>query len=109
MTVAVSILIELNYIFLSLLLMIYSAWRYSRRRERSMLYLTLGFTFLALSTTLQMIKSLIWFYGTQVNILMLRFLELGGLALFACFTISTIIALREISKASSVGFRINLG
>jgi hypothetical protein len=67
-----------------------------------MLYLTLGFIFLSASTALQLINSLIWTYGIPVSLTMLRLLELGGLAFFACFTISVIIALREITKASNV-------
>jgi len=102
MTTAMSALIELNYLFFSLPLLIYSAWRYSKRRERNMLYLTLGFAFLSASTTLQLINSLIWLYGIQVNITIQRLLELAGLAFFACFTITAIIALREISKTSNV-------
>ncbi len=97
-----SALIELNYLFFSLLLLIYSAWRYSKRRERSMLYLILGFAFLSASTALQLINSLIWTYGISVSLIMLRLLELLGLAFFACFTISIIIALRELSKTSNV-------
>lgn len=87
-------LIELNYVFFSFLLVFYVAWRYFKRRERHILYLTLSFAFLALSTTLQMLNS--WIFGTQ-PIIMLKFLELGGLALFACFTICTVIALRKIT------------
>lgn len=90
-------LIELNYVFFSLLLMIYSVWLYFKRRERCMFYLTLCFTFLTLSTMLQVLNSLTWVYGTQ-PIIVLRLLELGGLALFACFTITAIITLRKMSK-----------
>jgi len=92
-------LIELNYVFFSLLLVIYSAWRYFKRKERYMLYLTLCFTFLTLSTSLQLLNSLTWVYRTQ-PIIALRLLELGGLALFACFTICAIITLRKMSKVN---------
>ena len=89
-------LIELNYVFLSFLLVAISAWYYSKHREKSLLYLTLGFTFLALSATLQMLNSLTWIYEIINNITILRLLELSGLAFFACFTICAIIALRKI-------------
>lgn len=94
-------LIETNYVFLSLLLLIYSVWHYLKRKERGWLYLTSGFTFLTASTTLQLINSLIWLHGIQANRITLRLLELAGLALFACFTICTIMALRKISKTSN--------
>jgi len=93
-------LVELNYIFFSLLLMVYSVWRYFKRRERRLLYLTLGFTFLTLSTLLQILSSSGWFYISQFKI-PYRLLELGGLALFAGFVISSVIALKEISKKTS--------
>jgi hypothetical protein len=92
-------LIELNYVLFSSLVLVYSLWRYFKRKERGMLYLTLGFTFLALSTTLQMLNSLIW-YGTPA--ILIRVLELSSLALFACFTITTIITLRKISAKNSI-------
>lgn len=93
-------LVEPNYVFFSFLLVVYGLWRYFKRRERHMLYLTISFTFLALSKTLHMLNSLLWVFGTQ-PIRMLRFLELGGLALFSCFIISAIIALRETSAKTS--------
>jgi len=92
-------LVELNYALFSFLVVAYSLWRYFKRREKGVLYLTLGFTFLALSATLQMLNSLIW-YGIPLNIK--KFLELGSLALFACFTITTIIAIRKISAKNSI-------
>lgn len=95
-------LVELNYVFFSFLLVVYIAWRYSKRRERGLLYLTLSFIFLASSTTLQMLNSLIWVYGTQPSVTMLRLLELNSLALFACFTISAIIALGKILETSNL-------
>jgi hypothetical protein len=90
-------LIELNYVFFSCLLVVYSVWRYFKRREISRLYLTLCFTFLALSTVFQLIESQILAHRT-----VLRLLELGGLALFTCFTICTIITIRKISETSEV-------
>ena len=92
------LLIELNFVFFSILLVIYSSWRYFERRGRGLLYLTLSFTFLMLSTMLHMINSLIWIYGVSATITLTRLLELCGLAFFACFTITAVIALREISK-----------
>jgi len=94
----IHMLIELNYVFLSLLLVIYGAWRYYKHRKKHLLYFTLSFTFLALSAIVQMLSSTIWLYGIQVNIITLRLLKLGGLALFACFTISSIIALKTVLK-----------
>lgn len=91
---SINMLIEFSYISLSFLLTAYTIWCYFKRKERGLLYLTIGFTFLTSSTTLKMIKSLIWLYVTQINIIMLRLLELGDLALFACFTICIILALR---------------
>lgn len=90
-------LVELNYLFFSLLLVFYSAWSYHRRREKNMLHLTLCFTFLMASIILQMLTSTWWVYVMHVGI-SLRLLELSGLALFACFTITAIITLRKISK-----------
>jgi len=92
--------VELNYIFFSLLLVVYSAWRYSKRRERVLLYLTLGFTFLTLSTLLQILSSSWWIYISQLKI-QYRLLEISALALFAGFVISAIIALREVPTKTS--------
>lgn len=94
-------LIELNYVLFSVLLWGYSSWCYFKRREKGLLYLTLGFAFLTLSTMLQLTNSLIWAYRIQASIMMLRLLELCGLALFACFTISVVVSLKEISKKSN--------
>jgi len=44
-----------------------------------------------------MISSLIWIYTTVSTIILIRLLEVSGLASFACFTIAAIIALRKIS------------
>jgi len=89
-------LVELNYIFFSLLLVIYSAWRYFRQRERHMLHLTICFTLLTFSITLQILTSTWWTYIMHLKI-PLRLLELSGLALYTGFTISTILTLRKIS------------
>ena len=94
-------IIELNYIFLSFLLVVFSAWYYFKQKERGLLYLTLGFTFLALSATLQMLNSQIWIYEILNSVITLRLLELGGLAFFVCFTICAIIALRKIFAKTS--------
>jgi len=91
-------LVELNYVLFSLLLVVYSAWHYFKTREKHLLYLTSCFTFLALSAMLQMLSSTMWVYGVQVDVKILRLLKLGGLALFACFTVSSIVALKTILK-----------
>jgi len=90
-------LIELNYVVFSFLLAVYSARSFFKRREKHLLYVTLSFTFLAFSATVQMLNSLIGGYGTQ-PIVILRLLKLGGIALYACFAISAIIALKEYSQ-----------
>jgi len=91
----IHMLVELNYVFLSLLLVIYGVWRYFKERKRHMLYFTLSFTFLTLSAIFQMLSSMLIYLGIYFNVTVLRLLELGGLALFACFTICAIIALRK--------------
>lgn len=93
--VTIHMLIELNYIFFSLLLVIYGAWRYFKQRKRNMLYFTLSFTFLALSVIIQMLSSTILVYRIYFNVLVLRLVELSSLALFACFTICAITALKK--------------
>jgi len=60
-----------------------------------MLYFTLDFTFLALSAIVRMLSSTILVYGIYFNILVLRLIELSSLALFACFAICAIIALKK--------------
>jgi len=95
-------LVELNYVLFSFLLVIYSVWRYHKLRQRGLLYLTLSFIFLASSTTLKMLNSMIWSYGNPPSILMLRLLELSPLALFTCFTVCSIIALGKILKTSNL-------
>ena len=94
-------LIELNYALFSLLLVAYSLWRYLKQRERGLLYFTLGFTFLALSATLQVLNAIARGYGIYLSVALLRLLELGGLALFAGFTIFAIIALKRHRPPSS--------
>jgi len=89
-------LIELNYIFFSLILVIYSAWHYFRKRNRHLLYFTLSLTLLALSATFQMLSLTLIYLGIYFNVTALRLLELIGLALFACFTICVIVALKKI-------------
>ena len=91
----IHMLIELNYVFFSLLLVIYGVYRYYKQRKRHLLYITLSFTFLTLSVIFQMLSSTLIYLGIYFNVTVLRLLELGGLALFACFTISAIIALKR--------------
>jgi hypothetical protein len=88
-------LVELCYVFFSFLLALYSAWVYSKRRERPQLFLTLCFAFLTLSMTLLFLDSFVWFPATRVVI---RLIEIAGLALYAGFAICLIIAVRKISK-----------
>ena len=88
-------LVELNYVFFSLLLVIYSMRRYFKQQKRHMLYFTLSFTFQALSAIFQMLSSKMVYLGIYFNLTVLRLLELSSLALFACFTICTIIALKK--------------
>jgi len=90
------VLVELNFVLFSFALLFYSAWHYFKRRDRYLFYLTLCFTFLALSNTLQMFISMAWIYNVPINLTALRLLELGVLALYACFTICAIEALRKI-------------
>ena len=85
-------LVELSYVLFTFLLVAYGIWCYSKKRERILLHLTLSFAFLASSTTLQMLKVLL--FG-KFGIFVLRLIELSGLALFACFTILAAITLRE--------------
>lgn len=92
----IRILAERNCIFFSLLLVVYSVWRYFKQRKTHMLYFTLSFVFLTLSATLLMLSSTMYFYGIYFNISMLKLLELSGLAFFVCFTICTVIALKKI-------------
>ena len=90
-------LIELNYVFFSLLLVIYGAWRYFKRKDKYLFYLTISFTFLALSAIVQTLTSpKLAIYIIPFDTPVLKLLQLGGLALFACFTICTIISLRKI-------------
>lgn len=90
-------LVELSYLFFSLLLVIYCVWRFFSRKERSMLYFALCFVFLAFSVLFQAVVSLGNVYGTQ-SLVIVRIVELTGLAFYACFAIIFIVGLREISK-----------
>lgn len=90
----IQMLIELNYVFLSLLLLIYCAWRYLKQRKKHLLYFALCFTFLTFSTVFQTLNSTLP-YGIYFNVMVLRLIELSALALFLCFTICSIIALRK--------------
>jgi len=89
-------LVELSYVFFSFLLVIYAVWRCFKRKDKHLLYLILCLTFLAWSVTLQMLSTTVWFYGTPMGTL--RLLELGGLALYASFTVCTLIVLSKISE-----------
>jgi len=90
----IQMLVELNYVFFSLLLLIYCTWRYFKQKDKHSFYFTLSFTFLTLSAIFQTLSSILP-YGIYFNVTVLRLLELSGLALFACFTISAIIALKK--------------
>lgn len=91
------VLIALNYVILSLLVVAYAAWRYSKQRKKHLLYFALCFAFQALSAIFQMFSSTMvrGYLGLHLNVAVLRLLELGGLALFAGFTIFAIIALKK--------------
>jgi hypothetical protein len=93
--ITINRLVELNYVFFSLLLVIYGVWRYYKQRKKNMLYFALCFTFLALSAIFQMLSSTLVYLGIYFNVTMLRLLELSSLTLFACFTICAIIALKK--------------
>jgi MFS family permease len=84
------ILIELSYVFFSLVLTSYSLWAYLGRKEKPMLYLTLCFAFLTSSMTLLFLNSFVWFPATRITI---RLIEIAGLGLFAGFAIFLVIAL----------------
>jgi hypothetical protein len=96
----IQMLIELNYIFLSLLLVFYCAWSYFRRKEKHMLYLAICFTFLTFSIIIQTLTYTWSDYirGLRLGI-PLHVLELIGLALFTVFTAGIILALRKTPKA----------
>jgi len=86
-----------SYVFFSLLLTAYAMWRYFKRRDRGLFYLSLGSTLLTASTILQMVESLIWLHGSQMSITSLRLMELGSLALFAFFVICIVVALKKMT------------
>jgi len=95
-------LIELNYVFFSFLLVVYGTWRYLRRKNKYLLYLTTSFTFLAMSAMVQMLSSpKLAVHIIYLNAPVLKLLRLGGLALFACFTICAIMALRKIIQETT--------
>jgi hypothetical protein len=50
---------------------------------------------------IRLIVSLLWYYDIHVTIITSRFLELGSLAMFACFAIATIIALGKVAQTPS--------
>jgi len=87
-------LVELNYIFFSLLLVVYTVWRYFKQQNKRFFYFTLSFTFLTLSAIFRALNSILP-YGIYFNVTVLRLLELFALALFACFTVCAIIALKK--------------
>jgi hypothetical protein len=90
-------LVELSYVFFSLLLVIYCAWRFFKRREKTMLHFLLCFVFLASSISLQATISLAPIYGTQPFVVV-RLIELTALGLYAGFAIILIVALRRLAK-----------
>jgi hypothetical protein len=92
-------LVRLNYVIFSVFLLIYISWRYFKQRKSGLRYLALSSIFLILSTTVQMIGSQKSIYGIPTNLTLKRVIELGGLALFACFTITAVIGVRKMSEA----------
>jgi heme A synthase len=90
-------LVELSYLFFSLLLVIYCAWRFFKRKGKIMLHFLLSLIFLASSLSVQAAISITPIYGTQ-PLVIVRLIELSGLALFAGFTIFLVLALGKISK-----------
>jgi len=88
-------LVELTVILFSLILAVYSTSRYLKAKIKSMLHFTVCFAFLTASTTLVLIDSLVWFPATMT---VLRLIEVASLALYTCFTIIMIIALRKLSE-----------
>lgn len=92
-------LVELNYVIFSVLLLIYVSWRYFKQRKSGLRYLALSSVFLILSTTVRMIGSQESIYGIPTNLALKRLVELGGLALFTCFTIAAVVAIRRMSEA----------
>jgi hypothetical protein len=90
--------VESSYVFFSLLLMVYCVWRFLTRKEKAMLYFALCFVFLTLSISLQAVVSLGVVYGTQ-PLTIVRLVELGGLAMFAGFVITFLMAMRSLTKS----------
>jgi hypothetical protein len=96
-----SLVIELSYVLFSLLLLAYSTRQYFKQKQKGVLYLSMGFVFLTCSSTIQLITSLLWYYGIYLTITTSRLLDLTALTMFAIFTITTIIALGKIIKTSN--------
>jgi len=91
-------LVELSYLFFSLLLVIYCAWLFLKRKEKTMLYFLLCFLFLTSSIALQAIISLVPIYGIY-PLVSVRLIEIAGLGLFAGFAAFLVVALKKLSKA----------
>lgn len=94
---SISLFLELGYVFFSLLLVVYCAWRYLKQKKKHFIYFTMGFIFMTLSLSFQLFSSKWWVYIMQFGI-SYRFLELAALTFSACFVTTTIVALRETSK-----------
>jgi len=90
-------LIELSYVFLGVLLVIYGVWLFLKRKQKVTVYLAVCFAFLTLSILFQTFASTWWIYVMHLKI-QHRFIELTGLAFFACFAITAILALTKLSK-----------
>ena len=91
----VQMLVEMSFILSSLLLLVYSIWRYLKiRKNKQSSYFILSFVFLTFSAIFQAFNSILP-YGIYFNVTVLRLFELGALALFACFTISAVVALKN--------------
>lgn len=93
-------IVELSYLLLALALVIYSLWRYSRRREKGLLYLATALALLFLSLLFHQLSTTWWFY-IAVPVLTFRHLELVALGFFACFAIAAIMAVREMQKTET--------
>jgi len=94
-----SLFLELGYVFSSLLLVVYCAWRYLKQKKKCFIYFSIGFIFMTLSSSFQLFSSTWWIYIMQSGI-SYRFLELAALIFSTCFVITTIVALRETNKTS---------
>lgn len=96
----ISMLIELAYLFLAILPLICAVWRSFRHKESYTRYFTISFAFLLVSIVLQILRSSAWFYSSPVAVILLRILELAGLAFFTCFILFIILTIEKIPKAS---------